>query len=410
MDFNSIEENLINNRHILFKVTDDCSFKCKYCTHGELYNNKKNFQKSTLSFKQAKQFLDFMTTYWNNSRNNSYKTNITIGFYGGEPLLNFGLIQQIVEYSKSIELKFNQFTYSVTTNGHLLNKYMKYLVENQFKVLISLDGNRENNKYRTFVNGNSSFEIVIKNVFTLMEKYPDFFRKNVNFNTVIHNLNSIKNTYNFFQKKFDKFPYFSELDSSRINKSKQKVFNEMYKSITKELEFSDDMLDVEKQLLFNLPRGRKLINLLHFNVNSFFKTENDLRNFKEDISFIPNGSCDLLKRRIFVDTSGGIYPCERVGTDHQIGVISEKGVIINYKYIKQTYDKFLINLRYQCKTCFNKKTCPNCIFRMDVEKDGYKCKYWKSKAQYEKEIKTSVNFLRENRELYQKISEEIFLV
>lgn len=86
----------------------------------------------------------------------------------------------------------------MTTNAVLLEQYMDFLVKNNFEILISLDGNKYNDSYRVFKNGNSSFDTVISNIDKLYSSYPAYFIQNVKFNSVLHNRNSVKdaNTFN----------------------------------------------------------------------------------------------------------------------------------------------------------------------------------------------------------------------
>ena len=71
----------------------------------------------------------------------------------------------------------------MTTNAVLLDKYMDFLVENNFEILISLDGDKFNDSYRTFKNGTGSFDTVISNIDKLQSTYPIFFDKNIKFTT-----------------------------------------------------------------------------------------------------------------------------------------------------------------------------------------------------------------------------------
>jgi len=73
----------------------------------------------------------------------------------------------------------------MTTNAVLLDKYMAFLVENEFEMLISLDGNRYNDSYRMFKTGKTSFDKVVANVDRLYTKYPSYFKDKVNFNSVL---------------------------------------------------------------------------------------------------------------------------------------------------------------------------------------------------------------------------------
>ena len=88
-------------------------------------------------------------------KNNTFSallpTEINIGFYGGEPLLEIDLIKKVVYLIKNKYIRKNiTFTFSLTTNGVLLNSVnIDFLVENEFELLVSLDGNLNHNSYRT---------------------------------------------------------------------------------------------------------------------------------------------------------------------------------------------------------------------------------------------------------------------
>jgi uncharacterized protein len=96
-----------------------------------------------------------------------------ISFFGGEPLLAFPLIQEIVHYSEEVAQKLGKtLVFGLTTNGTLFNiDILHFLLKHNFRVIISLDGPREvHNLYRKFAfSENSSFDQIIK--------YFDFFQK-----------------------------------------------------------------------------------------------------------------------------------------------------------------------------------------------------------------------------------------
>jgi uncharacterized protein len=100
-----------------------------------------------MTFETAKAIIDYKVNAWLSNHNNSAKITKLIGFYGGEPLLNIILIKQIVSYTKSLEHTHDlKFKFNITTNGVLLDKYMNYLIENNFLISLSLDGNNFHNQ------------------------------------------------------------------------------------------------------------------------------------------------------------------------------------------------------------------------------------------------------------------------
>ena len=165
-----IKENIANLKQLLIEVTDGCNLACEYCGYGKLYGNYDKRNGKMQSFQQVRILLDFLINEWNSQYNNSYKNNIYIGFYGGEPLLNFKLIHEVIEYLDSKCMNNIIFQYNMTTNAMLLDRYMDYLKEKQVHLLISIDGNKENHSYRITKTGKNSFDTVYSNILKLKNK------------------------------------------------------------------------------------------------------------------------------------------------------------------------------------------------------------------------------------------------
>ena len=180
-----IENSLANCPVLVIETTERCNLECRYCIYGKNYSSFSTRRNLEISLKMAIAMVDYMIERWNSSENQSPLDTKYIGFYGGEPLLNFKLIKEVVLY---LETKKNNHTYniqhSITTNGLLLPKYIDFLVEHNFQVLISLDGGKEDNAARVFPNGEESFPKLINIIKSVKKKYPSFFKNNVSFNAV----------------------------------------------------------------------------------------------------------------------------------------------------------------------------------------------------------------------------------
>ena len=184
-----ITASLVNLKQLIFEVTDACNLNCKYCGFGDIYYGFEKREAKFLDINKGKALIDYLVNIWNTSRPQAKVPMTFISFYGGEPLLNVPYIKAIVEYVESRNVN-REFTFSMTTNGTLLDKYMDYLVAKGFKLLISLDGEGDENGYRVTASGISSFERVFNNAKALQKKYPEYFKNNVNFNTVLHSKSS----------------------------------------------------------------------------------------------------------------------------------------------------------------------------------------------------------------------------
>lgn len=139
-------------------VAHDCNLKCKYCfaSQGDF-----NGEKLLMPYDVGKQALDFLVAQSGN------RVNLEVDFFGGEPLMNFDVVKQLVAYGRSLEPKYNKkFNFTMTTNAVLLDdEKMKWLDDNMGNIVLSLDGRKEvNDRMRPTVNDKGSYDIIIDKI------------------------------------------------------------------------------------------------------------------------------------------------------------------------------------------------------------------------------------------------------
>ncbi|PHV71641.1 thioether cross-link-forming SCIFF peptide maturase [Sporanaerobium hydrogeniformans] len=145
-------------------VAHDCNLACQYCFAGE---GEYHGERGMMSFEVGKNAIDFII------QNSKHRKNIEIDFFGGEPLMNFEVVKQIVEYARSREAESGKtFRFTMTTNGVLLNdEIIDYLNANMYNVVLSLDGRPEvNDRMRPTCNGKGSYEVILPKFKKLVEK------------------------------------------------------------------------------------------------------------------------------------------------------------------------------------------------------------------------------------------------
>ncbi len=141
-------------------IAHDCNLRCKYC-FGDTGEYKGG--RCLMSAETGKKAIDFVIA------NSGERRNIEIDYFGGEPLMNFGVVKEITEYAKEQgKLHGKNFRFTVTTNGLLLDEKKKaYINENMSNVVLSLDGRRDvNDRMRYRVDGSGSYD-------TIVPKYQD---------------------------------------------------------------------------------------------------------------------------------------------------------------------------------------------------------------------------------------------
>ena len=170
-------------------IAHDCNLACKYCfaEEGEYHGRR-----ALMSYEVGKKALDFLIASSGNRR------NLEVDFFGGEPLMNWQVVKDLVAYGRQQEkLHDKHFRFTVTTNGVLLNDEIQEFINQEMdNVVLSLDGRREvNDAMRPFRNGKGSYDLIVPKFQKLadsrnQERYyvrGTFTRNNLDFsNDVLH--------------------------------------------------------------------------------------------------------------------------------------------------------------------------------------------------------------------------------
>ena len=148
-------------------IAHDCNLACKYCfaEEGEYHGRR-----ALMSFEVGKKALDFLIA------NSGNRRNLEVDFFGGEPLMNWEVVKQLVEYGRSKEKEYNKnFRFTMTTNGVLLNdEIMEFCDREMSNVVLSLDGRREvNDRMRPFRSGKGSYELIVPKFLKFAEMRGD---------------------------------------------------------------------------------------------------------------------------------------------------------------------------------------------------------------------------------------------
>ena len=136
-------------------IAHDCNLACQYCfaEEGEYHGRR-----ALMSFEVGKKALDFLVA------NSGSRRNLEVDFFGGEPLMNWEVVKQLVEYGRSIEEANNKkFRFTLTTNGVLLNDDILDFVNKEMgNIVLSTDGRKEvHDRMRPFRNGKGSYDLIM---------------------------------------------------------------------------------------------------------------------------------------------------------------------------------------------------------------------------------------------------------
>lgn len=136
-------------------IAHDCNLACQYCfaEEGEYHGRK-----ALMSLEVGKKALDFLIAHSGSRR------NLEVDFFGGEPLMNWEVVKQLVEYGRSLEEPYQKkFRFTLTTNGVLLNEeIMAFCNREMGNVVLSLDGRKDvHDRMRPTRTGTGSYDWVV---------------------------------------------------------------------------------------------------------------------------------------------------------------------------------------------------------------------------------------------------------
>ena len=148
-------------------ITEQCNLRCTYCCYSGDYVNNRIHGSHTLTGRDIDVIYDFIQQIAGNRR-------LRIAFYGGEPLLQYQLIQYAIIRGR--ERWGNNVDFSISTNGVLLNnEKIEWLSINSVELAISIDGTKVfHNKHRVDIMGNGSYERVYSALSHIKETYPEY--------------------------------------------------------------------------------------------------------------------------------------------------------------------------------------------------------------------------------------------
>lgn len=337
---------------LTIQITQQCNLRCSYCVYSGKYQNRVHSDR-VMSEKTAKKSIDFLAEHSIDS------TKVHIGFYGGEPLLQFPFIKMCIEYAEQ-RIAGKDISYGLTTNATLLTReIVNFFAEHKVMLNISLDGDKESHdKNRKFANSEKgSFDIVQENLLMIFRDFPAYYPM-LSFNVVIDPKQPFQKLCDFFRTS-ELFRN-SMISAGLIND--QYAYQELAMSETFKEQYGYELF---KFFLYKLNCLEKeaVSNLF----DSYFS---DIRKI-EQRSFYPlgetehhSGPCIPGIQRLFVDVDGIFYPCERVDEESDIMKI---GSVEEGFYVEKAMN--ILNIgqltRDECKECWAFRMCTICAAAAD---------------------------------------------
>lgn len=310
-------------------IAHTCNLNCSYCFASQ---GKFNGERGLMSFEVGKRALDFLV------QNSGTRHNLEVDFFGGEPLINFGVVKQLVEYARSIEKKTNKnFRFTLTTNGVLIDDdVIDFANREMSNVVLSLDGRKEvHDRFRVDYNGNGSFDKIVPKFQRLVEKRgnKDYYMRG----TFTHNnpdfLEDIKTMLDLGFTELSMEPVVcSPDDPSALTEQDKAIVMEQYEKL------AELMLKRQKE-------GRPF---------TFYHYMIDLKS--GPCIYKRVSGCGSGTEYMAVTPWGDLYPCHQfVGDDnYKLGNVFEG---VNNIEIQNKFANSNVYTKPECKDCWAKLYC-----------------------------------------------------
>ena len=315
---------------LCLNIAHDCNLRCKYCFADE--GEYKGARKIMTPY-IGKKAIDFVI------KNSGPRKNIEVDLFGGEPLMAFDTIKEIVKYAKIEGKKNNKvIRFTMTTNGTLLNKeIMEYIDENMGNIVLSIDGRKEvNDKVRVRCDGSGSFDTIlpkIKEMVKLRDKNKQYYvrgtftRENLDF--------------------FEDIKYLADLGFKEVSVEPVVLPKDHPLSLREEdLDIILNQYDKLYEEMLKRQKEDKEFKFYHFNI--------DLQGGPCVYKRI--AGCGAGFEYVAITPDGDIYPCHQfVGNeDFKLGNIENDKIDEN---ISNMFKKAHIYNKPKCKDCWARFYC-----------------------------------------------------
>ncbi len=270
-------------------IAHDCNLRCKYCfaSTGDFGTGRK-----MMTFETGKRAIDFLI------EKSEDRENLELDFFGGEPLMNFDTVKQIVEYARSREKECGKrFRFTITTNGLLLDDdKIDFINKEMSNVVLSIDGRKEtNDNVRIRVDGSGCYDSILPKFKKLVEQRGDK-EYYVRGTFTKYNIDFCEDVFSLYNEGFDQISVEPVVCGSENPYAlTEKELSEIFKEYER----------LAERILENEEKGEKF-NFFHFMLD------------------LDQGPCAIKRLRgcgcgneyVAVTPDGDIFPCHQfVGID-----------------------------------------------------------------------------------------------
>lgn len=345
--------------HLMISITEKCNMRCKYCCYGGHYAKERVHSQNDIDELKLFKTLDFFLEHQN--KNNEP----VINFYGGEPFMNIAAIKRVIDY---VICRNSRAKFYITSNATLLNgDNVDFFISNKnLHIYVSIAGTPNiHDKVRVLANGEETFDTIQNNLMYIKRNYSADYKNRIHFLFNLFSESQLVEIKEFWEtsplfEDYDELPEITMIDCQNddgaVKTLKIELINDTEEDYSKLLDRYVDLL-----------KAKDYHNVI---VKFFDNRFIHLHRRSYEIQNVISGVCKPYVKKIFVDVSGYIHPCENFMINEYSDDIEEMqkvGISMLNRY-KEERNK-------TCGNCWAKKICTLCyrdVINKHLEVDNQK--------------------------------------
>ncbi len=374
-----IDQIMHERARTVLELTQDCNLRCRYCTFGGGFSDHRVHSPKVMSEEVLAAAIDQAFSH------SARLDEISIGFYGGEPLLAWTRLKAgVFRAQAQAQALQRQVRFSLTTNATLIDEEKaRFLARAGFSVLVSIDGPQFlHDQYRVYPDGRGSYRDSLRGLEILLQAYPRDMHKKINLSMVLPSAKWAA----YAERLWDEEPWLPRTLGAQVT-SVSAPPGLAPPTLPSQMNTSSYQEHWLRQLADGSEMKSPMIGAMCN--QSMAKFHQRPRFNRPRKTYFPNGCCLPGARKIYVQAEGGYQICERVHGVPPIGSVQQG---IDLRAIKEIVDEYNRRSFSDCQSCFAISTCTLCYLhafecgRFSLEKKRAACS--KVKKHLESTFKT----------------------
>jgi uncharacterized protein len=332
---------------LVLSLTEECNFRCDYCYYSGAYSDSRGHADRTMTVQTASAAIEWYFSF--------HRPEYRIGFYGGEPLLHFPLLEKAVAHAEKKKRAGTRVIFALTTNGSLMSDDVcDFLAERDFETFVSIDGPEPvHDRYRKDNRGNPTFMRVLNGLRRLRHRHQEYFDRQVNYSITIAPPDSLDETVRFIKENPDLFAgKIPKVSTVRLLSG-----NDGSLPVSSPEETVFDFTSVWDSFISSSLRG-ELPDSFSRAVCEASVARIHRRPMTDLSRFVTTGGQCTPGRRCYVDTGGCFHMCERVNAFFPVGSVTEG---YDYDLISDYLKNYSELIGSRCSDCWAVRLCAKCI-------------------------------------------------